>query len=866
MRMKTCRLVCAVLVACGVGGRAAATDYYVSTGGKDTNSGTSVSSPFKTVGKAAAVATAGDTVYLRKGTYKEAVSFSNDGTAANPVRFIGDSTGSVFGTTKGNIVIQKPGGTAVTVDAKYLELYNIRFNKSAVNVRWNAVTGGMMSNCLVFSGTGDGLQVVGATLAITGCKVYSNAGDGAEIGPSSTVTMSGCSVYKNKLRGVNITPVAGFGAPSSVVMSKCAVYNNTQHGVAVDGGEAYLYNNLVYKNKQSGVLVSASPGTALVSWNCTIARNTSDGVTQIGGSSTIKNAIVAFNSGYGLKRSGPAVMNHSNMVIYSNSSGAYSGTPAGTKELTSDPQFTSGSAYTIKATSPSIDNGASPGGLVTDDYAGTSRPQGLVHDCGAYEGPGADLFVDVSSSAGFNLVTTASDSDGSGLHWADVNGDGWLDCLITGSSPRLLVNHSGAVFSSSVLGGARRQGAWIDADSDGDPDFFAACTSDSNSEVLWLNDAGAFASAGNAGMASPTGNEAAAAADVDGDGWLDLVMFGANGNWTGINQRSAMPAFAASKPAGLNAGGSVGDGDYCSSADVNEDGYPDFLYHFGGGKLFLSNGDGAYSLSGDAGISFTTGGSKKIGSAFADFDNDGRVDLFVPRYDSDNTGTLWKNDAGVFEDIAEDAGLIASTDGQRGCAWGDVNNDGYVDLYICSRGGDNQLYLNNGDSTFTLVDAGAGVTGNFQDCCLVDFDNDGDLDLSITRQDGANVLLRNLLNDPNYLKVRVVGAGVRATNTLGVGVRVELWDAAGAELLQRRDIGAARGFGGSEPLWAHFGGVDPAATYRVRAFFRTGTIEAAVVPGAVSSLIGSTTVPQMVTIEEPVTALRVTGWREVEAE
>ena len=854
---------------------APAATYYVSPAGKDTNSGTSTGSPFKTMGKAAAVAVAGDTVYVRKGTYSESVTYSTSGTAAKPIQFIADTSGAIFGL-KGNVVLKKPGGTAATVNGSYIRFYNFRFAASSVNVAWNASTGGLLDTCLCYSATGDGLQVKGATLTLNASKFYSNKDDGVEVQQNSSVTMTGCTIYSNKNRGVYIAPPAGggggggavvVGTGGTVTMSKPTIYSNTSHGVYNDGGDVTILNGLIYKNKACGVCLGTTAGTSLTSWNCTVGRNTSDGIQQNGGSATIRNFISAYNTGKGLNRaSASAMMTHSHGVLFGNTGGAYAGTVAGVKELLTDPKFTSTTVYTILAGSSAIDNGATTGGLVTADLVGVSRPQGLSFDCGCYEGPGAILFTDVSSATGFGVVTTSSENDGSGLHWADVNGDGYLDCMVTGSSPRLMINNHGASFSPLALSAARRQGAWIDADNDGDPDFFASCKNDYNTEALWVNTAGSFSTTGDAGMTSPTGNEAVAAADVDGDGWCDLVMFSANGNWTGINQKSATPAFVASKALGLNAGGSTGDGDYGSSADVNGDGRPDFLYHYSGGQFFLSNGDGTYSLDNAAGLNFSTGTTKKIGSAFADYDEDGQVDVFVPAYSANNPGFLWNNDAGVFTDNTDEAGLTDSTVGQRGCCWGDINNDGHLDLYICNRGGPNQLYLNNGDGTFTLVDGGAAVSGDFQDCCMVDYDNDGDLDIALTRQDGANVLLRNGTNDSNYLKVRVVGAGSRATNTLGVGVRVELWDASGTDLLQRREIGGARGYGGTEPLWAHFGGVTSASNYVVKVYFLNGTISTTVKPSTTASTIGSTVVPQMLTVTEPPVSLRVTSWKEVESE
>src|SRR5689334_22624745 len=77
-------------------------------------------------------------------------------------------------------------------------------------------------------------------------------------------------------------------------------------------------------------------------------------------------------------------------------------------------------------------------------------------------------------------------------------------------------------------------------------------------------------------------------------------------------------------------------------------------------------------------------------------------------------------------DIVTDAGFSA------GCAWGDFNNEGYVDLFVGNQQGtENLLYRNNGDGTFTKILTGDIVTdgGNSVGCMWGDYDNDGSLDL-----------------------------------------------------------------------------------------------------------------------------------------
>ena len=138
------------------------------------------------------------------------------------------------------------------------------------------------------------------------------------------------------------------------------------------------------------------------------------------------------------------------------------------------------------------------------------------------------------------------------------------------------------------------------------------------------------------------------------------------------------------------------------------------------------------------------------GAALFDYDNDGRLDLFLVNgaHLSDPTalGTIpqktgpetWnrlyhqKSD-GTFEDVTVKAGLQGAGYGM-GVAVGDYDNDGFEDLYVTAYGG-NKLYHNNGDGTFTDVTESAGVAGSgwSTGAAWVDLDNDGYLDLVVLR-------------------------------------------------------------------------------------------------------------------------------------
>src|SRR6202171_3168281 len=115
------------------------------------------------------------------------------------------------------------------------------------------------------------------------------------------------------------------------------------------------------------------------------------------------------------------------------------------------------------------------------------------------------------------------------------------------------------------------------------------------------------------------------------------------------------------------------------------------------------------------------------GVALFDYDNDGRLDIFLvngaPLADPTPKGSVpqksgpqyWnrlfhQKQDGTFEDVTEKAGLQGSGYGM-GVAVGDYDNDGFEDLYVTAYGG-NKLYHNNGDGTFTDVSDKAGVAGS----------------------------------------------------------------------------------------------------------------------------------------------------------
>ena len=131
--------------------------------------------------------------------------------------------------------------------------------------------------------------------------------------------------------------------------------------------------------------------------------------------------------------------------------------------------------------------------------------------------------------------------------------------------------------------------------------------------------------------------------------------------------------------------------------------------------------------------------------AWADFDNDGDLDMFVGF--RGGMSRLYRNDHGHFVDVSAEAGLT-DTDEVRAAAWGDFDADGCLDLYVGyaqTTAHPNRLYHNDCHGHFTDVAQSAGIHdfGETRQVSFIDFDNDGDVDLYVAFRDRPNKLYRN---------------------------------------------------------------------------------------------------------------------------
>ncbi len=186
-------------------------------------------------------------------------------------------------------------------------------------------------------------------------------------------------------------------------------------------------------------------------------------------------------------------------------------------------------------------------------------------------------------------------------------------------------------------------------------------------------------------------------------------------------------------------------GDYDNDGDLDIVAVGTYQPHV----LYRNNGDGAFTnVAEQAGIADPRGG---WGSLFADYDNDGYLDLYITRggWSGADENTLYRNNGdGTFTDVTHIAG-VADPQSSFCAAWADYDNDGYLDLYIADGvigdGAANVLYHNNGDGTFTNTADMAGVanTGNSLGTAWGDYDKDGHIDLHVINYGQSNVLYRN---------------------------------------------------------------------------------------------------------------------------
>ncbi len=248
---------------------------------------------------------------------------------------------------------------------------------------------------------------------------------------------------------------------------------------------------------------------------------------------------------------------------------------------------------------------------------------------------------------------------------------------------------------------------------------------------------------------APLGN-GAGLFDVDGDGDLDLylVRLGSD-NRLYRNEDGQLLADTDSdlQDDGRGRGLAIGDPDNDGDIDV-------YLVNEGPNKYFLNDGYGDYrrvDRNQDRAQSYLADNGSGRSAGFFDMDGDGDLDLYlVNATDVEVPGRsrnrMFRNDLGLFTEIGEAAGVADAGNG-RGLAVGDYDGDGDSDFFVANQSADSpsELYRNEG-GRFLAVRELLGITDAPSDVAPAfgDVDDDGDLDLLLSREAGDNQLFRNL--------------------------------------------------------------------------------------------------------------------------
>lgn len=301
-------------------------------------------------------------------------------------------------------------------------------------------------------------------------------------------------------------------------------------------------------------------------------------------------------------------------------------------------------------------------------------------------------FADVAMAAG-----VADARPTRAVAFADYDADGDVDLLVgftpgPGGVLRLYRNDGGRFADVTrdagitIDSGAVRQPAFVDVDHDGDLDLYVAFRDRAN--VLFRNDGGRFSDAAAAlGLADTRRSVGGVWFDMDDDGDLDLYQGNMDGDANALwrNDGSLFTDIAAE--AGVQWGGRTpnertnGTVRTCV-ADVNNDGRLDLVTaNYGKNGLFLNRGEGRFDEVSEAwGVAID---ARYDSCALADFDQDGRVDLYVNGTVTGGTSYrdyLLRNTGARFQDVTPDS--LKALESDHGAQWYDFDHDGDVDLAL----------------------------------------------------------------------------------------------------------------------------------------------------------------------------------------
>jgi hypothetical protein len=422
-----------------------------------------------------------------------------------------------------------------------------------------------------------------------------------------------------------------------------------------------------------------------------------------------------------------------------------------------------------------------------------------------YRNNGDGTFTDVTEAAGIDEL-----GYGLGVTVGDFDDDGKPDLYLNNFGPSVLYRNNGDGTFSDVTRAAgvargNKVGAgacFLDIEGDGDLDLYAAHYVDFNYANHVVRMIGPHPFHAGPKDYRPVPDQ--------------LFRNNGDGTFTDI-----------SGPAGIGSVTAPGMGTVC--LDYDEDGDTDIFVCNDGAANFLFQNDGTgrfHEVGVLAGVAYDLTGkaNANMGVDVADYDNDGRLDLFVTNF-SDEIPVLYRNlGGGFFEDVSSRsrAGSSALPHVTWGTGFVDFDHDGDRDLFIaCGHFMDNIrfisdrtacdvpniLMMNTGDGRFEDVSLRAGsglaVVASSRGAGFDDLDNDGDIDAVVLNANALPTLMRNESGENGengaWLQVRLRGV---ASNRDGVGARVRV---VAGDLVQVAEVHSGRGYQSHYGTSLHFG-------------------------------------------------------------
>lgn len=445
----------------------------------------------------------------------------------------------------------------------------------------------------------------------------------------------------------------------------------------------------------------------------------------------------------------------------------------------------------------------------------------------------------VDATAGL-LAQAGNDASAS---WGDYDGDGRLDVCVMNyaQTNQLLHNDGDGAFSDATPAALLFDAAgaafarWADFDGDGDLDLYAingAGASGSSNTLLRNDGAGSFTNVTTPLWAHPGYNMDAAWADYDRDGDLDAYLVSCfSGNHLLRNDGGG--SFSDATPPALQ---DTGCGRSAAWGDYDGDGWPDlYLARSDTPNRLLRNlGGGAFAdVTATAGPVGDAGSSQS--AAWGDYDNDGRLDLYVSNFGANRL--LHNEGGGAFADST--GARTASASNTLTAAWADFDLDGNLDLYVQNSVQRNDLLVAMGNHEFDW--ALWHTTGPIEQpgnggLSVLDVDDDGDVDVYLARS-GPNALLRNDQSlGRHWLAVDLRGSGAPGgSNRFGVGARVRVVSPDGQSRV--REVSASPGRWGGAPLRLHFGLGDQARVDTLEVRWPSGAITRSAIPFTADRLV-----------------------------